>query len=150
MISQKARYAFRALIALSRRDAGEAVVIGELARAEDIPQKFLEQILLDLKRSGLVTSRRGKVGGYMLIKDPGEIFFGDVLRLVDGPVAPLPCLSKIAYRKCDDCKSEANCEVRRVFAEVAKATRMVLDRTSIADARDGNIEEISETYQISA
>src|SRR5690606_41758944 len=110
MISQKARYAFRALIALSRRDAGEAVVIGELARAEDIPQKFLEQILLDLKRAGLVTSRRGKVGGYMLIKDPGDICFGDVLRLVDGPVAPLPCVSKIADRNCDDWKSEANCE----------------------------------------
>lgn len=150
MISQKARYAFRALIALSRKDIGEAVVIGELARAEDIPQKFLEQILLDLKRSGLVASRRGKVGGYMLIKDPREIFFGAVLRLIDGPVAPLPCLSKIAYRKCVDCKSEADCEVRSVFAQVAKATRMVLDRTSLADVRDRNIPDITETYRISA
>lgn len=150
MISQKARYAFRALIALSRRNQGEAVVTGELARAEDIPQKFLEQILLDLKRSGLVASRRGKVGGYMLIKNPREIFFGEVLRLIDGPVAPLPCLSKIAYRKCDDCKSEENCEVRKVFAQVANVTRMVLDGTSLADARDGNVDDITETYRISA
>ncbi|RDE08585.1 RrF2 family transcriptional regulator [Pelagibacterium lacus] len=150
MISQKARYAFRALIALSRRGEDEPVAIGELARTEDIPQKFLEQILLDLKRSGLVASRRGKVGGYMLIKDPREIFFGEVLRVIDGPIAPLPCLSKIAYRRCVDCKNEDKCEVRRVFAQVAVATRMVLDSTSLADARDGNIQDITETYKISA
>lgn len=150
MISQKARYAFRALIALARRGEGHSVVIAELARAEDIPQKFLEQILLDLKRAGLVTSRRGKIGGYMLIKDPREIFFGEVLRLIDGPVAPLPCLSKIAYRKCDDCKNENNCAVRQVFEQVAIATRMVLDGTSIAHAAEGNIAEITTLYAQSA
>lgn len=146
MISQKARYAFRALIALARRGEGEAVVIGELARAEDIPAKFLEQILLDLKRAGLVASRRGKIGGYLLIKNPREIFFGEVLRLIDGPVAPLPCLSKIAYRRCADCKSEDNCELRQVFAQVTNATRLVLDQTSIGAAIEGNIPEISDRY----
>ncbi len=147
MISQKARYAFRALIALARRGEGEAIQIGEISRSEGIPQKFLEQILLDLKRAGFVMSRRGKDGGYMLIKPASEIFFGEVLRLVDGPIAPLPCLSKIAYRRCVDCKSETNCEVRKVFARVADATRMVLENTSIADAINGNIEDISIDYQ---
>lgn len=147
MISQKARYAFRALIALARRGEGEAIQIGEISRSEGIPQKFLEQILLDLKRAGLVMSRRGKDGGYMLIKPAGEIFFGEVLRLVDGPIAPLPCLSKIAYRRCVDCKSETNCEMRKVFARVADATRTVLDNTSIADAINGNIEDITIDYQ---
>jgi len=146
MISQKARYAFRALLALNRAGKGNSMVISEIAKTEDIPQKFLEQILLDLKRAGFVASRRGKIGGYMLLKEPDEIFFGEVLRLIDGPVAPLPCLSKIAYRRCDDCKNEESCEIRRVFAEVATATRMVLDRTSIADASNGNISAISETY----
>ena len=150
MISQKARYAFRALIALARRGEGQPVLIAEISRTEEIPQKFLEQILLDLKRAGFVMSRRGKIGGYMLIKPAGEIFFGEVLRLIDGPVAPLPCLSKIAYRKCVDCKSETKCEVRKVFAQVANATRMVLDNTSIADAIDGNIDEIAETYRETA
>jgi Rrf2 family protein len=150
MISQKARYAFRALIALARRGEGQPVLIAEISRTEEIPQKFLEQILLDLKRAGFVMSRRGKIGGYMLIKPAGEIFFGEVLRLIDGPVAPLPCLSKIAYRKCVDCKSETKCEVRKVFAQVANATRMVLDNTSIADAIDGNIDEIPETYRETA
>lgn len=150
MISQKARYAFRALIALARRGEGNPMLIAEIARSEGIPQKFLEQILLDLKRAGLVTSRRGKVGGYMLIKPASEIFFTDVLRLIDGPVAPLPCLSKIAYRRCLDCKSEVNCEVRKVFASVANATRMVLENTSIADAMQENKDEVSTGYTRSA
>jgi Rrf2 family protein len=134
MISQKAKYALRALIALSRAEKGHALVIGELAASEKIPKKFLEQILLDLKRHGILTSRRGKDGGYMMLKSPQEVTFGQVLRLVDGPVALLPCLSKIAYRHCKDCGDEATCEIRKVFAEVAVSTRKVLDGTSIADA----------------
>jgi Rrf2 family protein len=146
MISQKARYAFRALITLAKAGPGEALLIAEISERAEIPRKFLEQILLDLKRSGMVASRRGRVGGYLLIKSPDEIFFGDVLRLVDGPVAPLPCLSKIAYRKCDDCKSEEKCEVRKVFGRVAEATRGVLDTTSIASAIDQKSEDISIDY----
>jgi Rrf2 family protein len=132
MISQKAKYALRALIALARAD--ESLVISDIADEQAIPRKFLEQILLDLKHSGLVASRRGKAGGYGLLRPADTISFGEVLRIIDGPIAPLPCLSKIAYRRCEDCKEEASCEVRRVFAQVADATRGVLDRTTIADA----------------
>jgi Rrf2 family protein len=134
MISQKAKYALRALIALARHPPGAPVFIGDIAESQKIPKKFLEQILLDLKHSGLVASRRGKAGGYGLLRPADTISFGEVLRIVDGPIAPLPCLSKIAYRRCQDCKEEASCELRRVFAQVAEATRGVLDRTTIADA----------------
>ena len=140
MISQKAKYALRALVALAQVKPGETMMISEIARDQKIPKKFLEQILLDLKHHGLLVSRRGKSGGYLLLRDPADISFGEVLRIIDGPLAPLPCLSKIAYRRCDDCPSEETCEVRRVFARVANATRKVLDETTIADSLSGEFE----------
>jgi len=137
MISQKAKYALRALAALAQAHPEEPMMISEIAQQQSIPKKFLEQILLDLKRSGMVESRRGKQGGYLLLKSAGEISFGEVLRLVDGPIAPLPCLSQTAYRKCEDCDGEHLCEIRHVFARVADATREVLFNTTIADAVEG-------------
>jgi Rrf2 family protein len=134
MISQKAKYALRALVALAKHPVGKPVFISEIAESQGIPKKFLEQILLELKHHGLVVSKRGKAGGYGLLRPADTISFGEVLRIIDGPIAPLPCLSKIAYRRCEDCKEEASCEVRRVFAQVADATRAVLDRTTISDA----------------
>ncbi|RFC61805.1 Rrf2 family transcriptional regulator [Fulvimarina endophytica] len=133
MISQKAKYALRALIALASTPS-EAMTTAEVAELKTIPRKFLEQILLDMKRVGIVHSRRGKLGGYQLLKPADSITFGEVLRLVDGPIAPLPCLSRIAYQRCEDCKDEASCEVRRVFSRVATSARQVLDNTTIADA----------------
>lgn len=135
MISQRAKYALRALVSLSRNGgSGEPQMIAEIARTQAIPKKFLEQILLDLKRSGLVESRRGRLGGYVLARPPERITFGEVLRLIDGPIAMLPCLSRTAYARCRDCADESTCEIRRVFARVAAASRDVLDRTSLADA----------------
>lgn len=134
MISQKARYAFKALIALARIGHGATLQAREISAQENIPQSFLEQILLDLKRAGLIGSRRGREGGYTLVKDPSAISFGRVLRLIDGPVAPLPCLSRTAYRRCDDCNNEANCELRRVFSRIYDAQVDLLDSTSIGDA----------------
>lgn len=133
MISQKAKYALRALVALCRVWP-ETLMIADIARDQAIPKKFLEQILLDLKRDGLVMSRRGRTGGYALLRSPDRITFGEVMRLIDGPIAPLPCLSMIAYRRCEDCREEDSCEIRRVFARVAIATREVLDTTTLADA----------------
>lgn len=132
MISQKAKYALRALVALAR--AGDSMMIGEIAAQERIPRKFLEQILLELKHHGIVMSKRGKFGGYGLLMPASQITFGQVLRIIDGPIAPLPCLSRIAYRRCVDCLTEEECEIRRVFAKVATSARDVLDRTSIADS----------------
>lgn len=135
MISQKAKYALRALIALAKAPAGATMNIAEIAERQNIPQKFLERILLDLRNRGYVVSRRGAQGGYALLKPAREIKYGEILRLIDGPIAPLPCLSLTAYRPCEDCKEgESACEVRRVFAQVANATRTVLDATSIADS----------------
>jgi Rrf2 family protein len=113
---------------------GEPLMIAQISREQAIPKKFLEQILLELKRYGVVDSRRGRLGGYVLQRAPEKITFGEILRLIDGPIAPLPCLSKIAYRRCKDCADEATCEIRHVFARVADATREVLDRTTLADA----------------
>jgi Rrf2 family protein len=134
MISQRARYALRALIALAQADPGRAVLISDLSDSCSIPKKFLEQILLDLKHHDLVRSKRGKLGGYQLNKQPKEIMFGEVLRIVDGPIALLPCLSVISYRRCKDCSDEASCEIRRVFAQVANSSRDILDNTSLFDA----------------
>jgi len=133
MISQRARYAFKALIVLAR--AGSAgMQIRDIAEKEQIPRKFLEQILLSLKAGGLITSRRGRDGGYMLLKSAEQISLGSVLRMIDGPIAPLPCLSRTAYRKCDDCASEQLCAVRAGFAEAYDASLRVLETTTIAQA----------------
>lgn len=140
MISQKAKYALRALVSLARAGRGQSRMIGEISQEQAIPKKFLEQILLELKRAGIVNSRRGRMGGYELLKAPEEITYGEVLRLIDGPIAPLPCLSKIAYKKCVDCKNEAECEIRHVFERVTLATRAVLDQTSLADSL--NLEDL--------
>ena len=134
MISQRAKYALRALVALVEMRPGEPLMISEMSRRKAIPKKFLEQILLELKRAGFVASRRGRTGGYELVRAPEQIMYGEVLRLIDGPVAPLPCLSKTAYRRCADCADESACEIRHVFARVALATREVLDTTTLADA----------------
>ena len=122
---------------MARADNEQSLLISDIAETYDIPKKFLEQILLALKHHGLVRSKRGKFGGYMLLKRPEEITFGQGLRIVEGPMAPLPCLSKIAYRRCDDCRSESACEIRRVFAVVAESTRHILDNSTLADAISG-------------
>src|SRR4029450_8677334 len=104
--SRKAKYAFHALMALAR---AESMVIPNIAVQENIPRKFLEHILWDLKRHGLVQSRRDKLGGYALLMPANRITFGQVLRIIDGPIAPLSCLSATAYRRCADCQTEENC-----------------------------------------
>ena len=125
-------------MALAQADPDQAVMISDLSKSCSIPKKFLEQILLALKHHDLVRSKRGKLGGYQLNKQPSQIMFGEVLRIVDGPIALLPCLSKISYRRCADCLDEATCEIRRVFAHVAESSRDILDNTSLLDAMTGH------------
>jgi Rrf2 family protein len=134
MISQRARYAFKALIALGRAGKGNGMQIRDIALQEQIPRKFLEQILLSLKAGGLIVSRRGRDGGYALLRAAEEISLGAVLRMIDGPIAPLPCLSRTAYRKCDDCQSEERCAVRAGFMKAYDASLQVLETTTIAQA----------------
>ncbi len=114
-----------------KSSAARSLSITEISTVQKIPKKFLEQILLELKRHGLVESRRGKDGGYLMLRAPQDVTYGQVLRLIDGPLALLPCLSKVAYKKCEDCVDETSCEVRRVFAKVATATRDVLDSATL-------------------
>ncbi|MBT0670157.1 Rrf2 family transcriptional regulator [Novosphingobium profundi] len=134
MISNKAKYALRALLAIAAQPEGEALTSTEIARRHAIPHKFLEQILLDLKKSGILESRRGKAGGYVMLRPADTISFGEVLRIFDGPLAPLPCLSRNAYRRCEDCENEARCMIRREFARSYEASRQVLDSRTIGDA----------------
>lgn len=134
MISNKAKYAFRALLAIAAEPEGSALTSAEIARTHSIPHKFLEQILLDLKKAGILDSRRGKTGGYVMLRPSDTVSFGEVLRLFEGPLAPLPCLSRNAYRRCEDCVSEAACEIRREFGRAYDASRQVLDARTIADA----------------
>jgi Rrf2 family protein len=134
MISQRARYAFKALFRLARAGVGESMQIKDICEADQIPRPFLEQILLELKRSGFLGSRRGKEGGYFLLREPSQITLAAVLRLLDGPFAPLPCLSKTAYRRCNDCVDESTCDLRRVFAEMYNKMLNVLETQTLASA----------------
>jgi Rrf2 family protein len=134
VISRKAKYALKALVVLARQGAGRSLQTNEIAAAAAIPRKFLEQILLELKVSGLVASRRGRSGGYMLHTPPAEITVSQVLRIVDGPMAPLGCISRTAYERCSDCQSETECAVRRMFADTYAATLRMLERTTLASA----------------
>jgi len=133
MLSQKARYALRALSALAELESGEQAQIAEIADAARVPRKFLEQILLDLKRRGLVHSTRGKLGGYMLGRPAAEIELAEVIRTIDGPLALSPCASRMAYRKCDDCVDAETCSIRRVLLEVRDATAEILEHRTVAN-----------------
>src|ERR1700761_454683 len=115
MISQKARYALRALLYLAGRGEAGPVQVAEIAEQEKIPRKFLEAILLELKKTGIVRSHRGRQGGYSLGRAAKDISFADVLRVTDGPLALSPCVSVMAYRKCDDCFEETVCAIRKAL-----------------------------------
>ncbi|PYV37116.1 MAG: transcriptional regulator [Acidobacteria bacterium] len=134
MLSMKAKYGLRALLYLARQqNQEEPVLISELAEKEKIPKKFLELILLDLKNHGLLQSKKGKGGGYLLSRRPEAIKLGRVVRVLDGPIAPLPCASQTAYIPCDECEDEKTCGIRLVMKDVRDATAKILDGTSLAD-----------------
>jgi Rrf2 family protein len=133
LLSQRGRYALKAMINLAR-NASPARQVSAIAAEEQIPRKFLEGIMSELRRAGLVESARGKLGGYRLARPPDLITFGEVIRLTDGPLALAPCVSRNFYRRCDDCTDEATCMVRRVLARVRNEASEILDRTTLADA----------------
>ena len=134
MLSQKARYALHALIVLAQHDGEEPVQIADIAEEARVPRKFLEQILVDLKRRGIVRSQRGRAGGYFIGRSPKDISFADVIRTIDGPLALAPCVSVTAYHKCDDCMDEATCSIRKVLMAARDATAEVLESRTIAQA----------------
>ena len=133
MLSRKSKYGLKALLVLAQEAGRGPVLISELADREAIPKKFLEAILLELKRHGVVQSKKGKGGGYFLRRKPAEITFGEVIRVLDGPLAAVPCVSQTAYMKCDECVDEPTCGVRLAMKEVRDATARILDNTTLAD-----------------
>ncbi len=133
MISNKAKYGLNALLYLSRKYNKGPVLIADLARDERIPKKFLELILLDLKNHGMLESKKGKGGGYQLARHPSEIKLGQVIRVLDGPLAPVSCVSQAAYKPCKECKDEHHCGIRLVMKDVREAMANILDKTSLAD-----------------
>lgn len=134
MISKKTKYGLKALLYLARQYDKGPILIADLAREERIPKKFLEAILLALKNSGILQSKKGKGGGYYLGKPPKQITFGQAIRVMEGPLAPVPCVSETAYAKCEECGSEETCGIRLVMKDLREAMTKVLDGTSLADA----------------
>jgi Rrf2 family protein len=133
MLTMKTRYALKALGILSERGPRQSTLIAEMSEREGIPRKFLEAILRELRQHGLLLAQRGRGGGYRLRKPPEEIALADVIRALDGPTAPVPCLSKTAYERCAECKSERTCGVRLVLKDLHEATSAILEHTTLAD-----------------
>ena len=137
MLTRKAKYGLRAMLELAREHGRGPILIGHVAEHEGIPKKFLESILLDLKRRGLVQSRKGPGGGYQLGRAPERISVGEVIRALDGPLALVSCVSQTAYAPCEECVTERDCAVRRLFQKVRDQTARILDGTTLASATRG-------------
>ena len=133
MLSHKAKYGLKAVLSLAGDPRLQPAIVADLAKREAIPRKFLEQILLELKHRGVLQSRRGKGGGYQLTRPADRMSIGEIIRALDGPIAPTSCVSQTAYVKCDECLDEETCGVRIVMKEVHAATTRILDSTTVAD-----------------
>lgn len=133
MLSKKTKYAIKALVILGKNADKPPMQIQKIAEEENIPKKFLEQILLDLRNAGYLYSKKGAGGGYSLNKDPKEIFLVHIMRLTGGPIAMVPCASLNFFHKCEECQQETTCGIRDTFIKVRDATLKILTETSIAD-----------------
>jgi Rrf2 family protein len=136
MISQKMKYGLKALLVLADEAAKEppiALTIEEISRRSATPKRFLEHILLEIRNAGLIASTRGRAGGYSLLKKPSEISISELLRTIDGPIAPLPCLSRREYQRCEDCPDEATCRIRKVFADVFWSYLLIIESLTLQD-----------------
>ena len=133
MLSKKTRYAMVALVYLAKGEPGKAVMSTEIAQNEKIPQRFLENILLELKNMGILGSKIGKSGGYQLIKKPADIKLSEIIRHFEGAISMLYCISEKQYQPCEFCKDEETCKIRGVFKEVRDSTNKILDKTTLQD-----------------
>lgn len=137
MLSKKTKYGLKALSYLARQEGNVPILISDISESENISKKFLESILLTLKKSGILASKKGKGGGYYLIKNPNEIKISTVIRLLEGPIAMLPCVSLNYYEKCDDCISEERCGLNILMAEVRDSTLKILENKTLANFHCG-------------
>ncbi len=133
MISKKTTYAYLALTKLAREYGNGPVLISEIAKSENLPQRFLENILLELKKLGILGSKLGKSGGYYLLKKPEEVSLLDVVRHFEGTIALMYCVSEKAYQPCSFCKDEANCKIRQVFKEIRDTTYRILENSKLSE-----------------
>ncbi len=134
MISKKTKYGLKALSYIARSE-DKLIPIGSIAREENIPHKFLESILLLLRKSGFLGSKKGKGGGYYLLKKPSEIYMVDIMRILEGPIAPVACVSLNYYEKCDDCPDEAQCSLNKLMIQVRDANLHVFRNTTLEDLK---------------
>ncbi|MGN6617291.1 MAG: RrF2 family transcriptional regulator [Ilyomonas sp.] len=132
MLSKKTKYAINALVYLAKNNTGEPVQISKIAESENIPRKFLEAILLDLRNAGMLSSKKGKTGGYYLLQSPEEINVAEIVRLFEGAIALLPCVAHRYYERCEECKDEATCGIRDVFSDVRNETVNMLKQATLA------------------
>lgn len=140
MLSKKTKYGIKALAYIAKKPGNKPVQTAEIAKSENISLKFLESILLILRKSGFLGSRKGKGGGYYLIKEPSEIKMTQVIRVLEGPIAMLPCVSLNYYEKCDDCPNEASCSVHALMIQVRDSTLKILGENTLADLALGKQE----------
>jgi len=133
MLSQRTRYTIRALLHLSDRYGEGPVQLAEIADVQNIPPKFLTVMMSSMRRAGVVESLRGRDGGYWLAREPQEITYGEIVRLTRGSLGLLPCASRLAYKKCENCIGGAECRVRRAMLLVRDETARILDHLSLAD-----------------
>jgi Rrf2 family protein len=134
MLAQKTRYALRSLLFLVEEGQGAPVQLARIAETQRVPRKYLELIMLEVKNAGLVRSVRGPRGGYLLARDPGAISFGEIVRVMEGPIALVPCASVNFYAACGDCHDEETCAIRRAFAMLREQSAAMLDGISLAEA----------------
>jgi Rrf2 family protein len=132
-ISKRTQYGLKAVIALAQHYGAGPVLIASVATEQAIPLKFLEGILLDLKARGVLESKKGKGGGYQLSRPPSTITIGSIIRLLEGPLAPLPCASETAFKACEECQDVEHCSTRIIMRQVRDAIADVLDKTTLAD-----------------
>jgi Rrf2 family protein len=148
MLTNKGKYGLKAMVHLAGQPVGQPALVADIAAANNIPKKFLDAILGELRNAGLVHSKKGRGGGYALAKSPLDIMVGDIVRALDGPLAPIGCASSNFYRRCDDCPSEKQCHVRLMMLEVRASIAAVLDHRSLASMRDLAEVDTELTYYI--
>jgi Rrf2 family protein len=136
MLTRKGKYGLKALVHLAGLPPAQLAFVTDIATANNIPKKFLDGILGDLRKAGFVRSKTGKEGGYMLARPAHEIRVGHVIRVLDGPLAPFPCASRSAYQRCDDCSDEKKCTVRLMMLEVRNAIATILDHRTLGEMRE--------------
>jgi len=137
MLSKKTKYGLKALSYLSKQPQNQPVLISDISAAENISKKYLESILLTLKKNGILSSKKGKGGGYYLLKEPNEIKISAVIRVLEGPIAMLPCVSLNYYEQCDDCINEELCSLNILMAEVRDSTLKILENKTLANFHCG-------------